>query len=111
MRTHRQNVVCDDHHGYHNRWYIIASSPLPRGEGSAYEVSVAILILPLHPIYHLQLALQTRLKLYGIFLLGGFVVVAGIFRAVYTHQGLELTPDDSCKSPFLNVSTSVCTEH
>ncbi|MCJ1447904.1 MAG: hypothetical protein MMC23_008416 [Stictis urceolatum] len=43
---------------------------------------VLILVLPWYPVYHLKMPLSRKLAVCGIFLLGGFVIAAGIVRAV-----------------------------
>ena len=55
-----------------------------------------ILVLPWYPVYHLQTSLRRRLTICGMFLLGGFVVAAGIARVVFISQGVKGVNDVSC---------------
>ena len=50
----------------------------------------AILILPMPMLWQLQIPTQEKLQIMGIFLLGGFVCFASIYRTVVIHQ-LSLT--------------------
>ena len=55
-----------------------------------------ILVLPWYPVYHLQTSLRRRLTMCGMFLLGCFVVAAGIARVVFISQGVKGVNDVSC---------------
>ncbi|MCJ1382559.1 hypothetical protein MMC17_005672 [Xylographa soralifera] len=49
-------------------------------------LDVAILILPIGEISHLQLSLRKKLLLSLIFLLGGFVIITGIVRIIQCYE-------------------------
>ena len=46
---------------------------------------VAILILPMPILWSMQMSVQQKLQITGMFLLGGFVCVASIYRCVVIH--------------------------
>jgi len=52
-----------------------------------YDV-VIILVLPWYPVWKLQMPFRRKLSVCAIFLLGGFVVAAGIVRFVYVVKAL-----------------------
>ena len=56
-----------------------------------------ILVLPWYPIYHLQMPLRQRLTVIAIFLLGGFVTMAGVARVVFLSQGVKKGGHESCE--------------
>ena len=66
-------------------------------------VIVLILSLPVYNVWKLQMPVTRKLAVISIFLLGGFVVVAGIVRFVFlvnAFTALEDPHDDvSCRSP------------
>ena len=47
---------------------------------------IAILILPMHPVWHLRIPQAQKLAVMGIFLLGGFVCIASIVRLYYLDR-------------------------
>jgi len=49
-------------------------------------IDVTILVLPIRMAFKLQLPMRTRLAVIAIFALGGFVVVAQIFRLTYVYN-------------------------
>ena len=54
-----------------------------------------ILVLPIRPLWKLQRPLKEKIEIMTMFLLGGFVCFASIYRAVVVHQ---LTHYDPCWS-------------
>lgn len=48
-----------------------------------------ILTLPWYPVWKLQMTLRRKLSVCAVFLLGGFVVAAGIVRFVYLLQATK----------------------
>jgi len=54
-----------------------------------------ILVLPIHPLWQLQRPLKEKIEIMAMFLLGGFVCFASIYRAIVVHQ---LTHYDPCWS-------------
>ena len=54
-----------------------------------------ILALPIHPLWQLQRPLKEKIEIMTMFLLGGFVCFASIYRAIVVK---ELTHDDPCWS-------------
>jgi len=53
------------------------------------------LVVPIYPVWHLQMPIQQKLTVSGIFLLGGFVVISGILRAIAQFNALKPNPDST----------------
>lgn len=51
-----------------------------------------ILALPIHPLWQLQRPFKEKLEIMGMFLLGGFVCFASIYRAIVVHQLSHFDP-------------------
>ena len=54
-----------------------------------------ILALPIHPLWQLQRPFKEKIEIMAMFLLGGFVCFASIYRAIVVHQ---LSRYDPCWS-------------
>lgn len=65
--------------------------------GSNCSRIALILTLPWYLVAKLQMPLQQKLSVCGIFLLGGFVVAAGIVRCTTLKVGFAMSLDHSCK--------------
>lgn len=51
-----------------------------------------ILFLPIYPLWQLQRPFKQKLEIMGMFLLGGFVCLASIYRAIVVHQMSRYDP-------------------
>ena len=58
-----------------------------------------ILTLPWYPVWNLQMPVAKKLSVCGIFLLGAFVVGAGVARVTAIRVAVTSTSDFSCQSP------------
>jgi hypothetical protein len=59
-----------------------------------------VLIIPMYPVWQLQMPTRQKISVSGIFLLGGLVVLSGIFRIKAMFQALVFLPDrDYNESP------------
>jgi len=52
-----------------------------------------VLIIPWYPVYRLQMGIRQKMTVLGIFLLGGFVVLSGIFRVIAMFDAMKPDPD------------------
>ena len=51
-----------------------------------------ILALPIHPLWQLQRPLKEKIEIMTMFLLGGFVCLASVYRAIVVHQLSHFDP-------------------
>ena len=58
-----------------------------------------VLTLPWYPVWRLQMPIAKKLSVCGIFLLGAFVVGAGVARVTAIHVAVTSKVDLSCKVP------------
>jgi len=52
-----------------------------------------VLIIPWYPVFKLQMPVRQKVTVLGIFLLGGFVVLSGIFRVIAMFDAMKPDPD------------------
>ena len=67
-----------------------------------------ILLLPIYNVWGLQMPIQRKLAVIGIFLLGGLVVVAGGIRLYYLHRAYASIrhwqfDDFTCEHPSASI--------
>lgn len=60
------------------------------------------LALPWYPVWKLRLPVATKVAVFGIFMLGSFVIVAGVFRVFAMKEALLYHKDHSCMQAFLH---------